>query len=178
MKNLNIAILHLIASPLVVDIRVKKEPSYTVAYLTHVGPYTGEDMLRPEFEELVKWAKKRKLRTGKWFFYELDGPETPAKKRRWEACLEINRKVKTGGRFSVKKLPAQTVIYVRFNPDEVSPSLVYHGIQGWLEWRKKEGTYEDAGTWREVYLDSPWTNEKAWARTEVQAPVNKLKKKR
>jgi DNA gyrase inhibitor GyrI len=163
---------------LVVDIRVKKEPSCTVAYLTYVGPYTGDEMLRPEFEELVKWAKKRKLKTGRWFFYELDGPETPGKKRRWEACVEINHKVRTGGKFAVKKLPAQTVAFVRFNPDEVSARLVYHGLQGWLEWRKKDGTLEEAGEWREVYPDSPWTNEKAWARTEVQAAVNKLKKKR
>ena len=163
---------------MVVDIKVKREPTHTVAYMTHVGPYTGEDMLRPEFEELVKWAKNRKLRTGKWFFYELDGPEVPEKKRRWEACLEIKRKVRTGGRFAVKRLSAQTVIYVRFNPDEVSPRLVYYGIGGWLDSKKKEGTYEDAGDWREVYEDNPWTNEKAWARTEVQAPVNKLKSKR
>jgi DNA gyrase inhibitor GyrI len=163
---------------LVVDIKVRKEPSYTVAYLTHVGRHTGENMLRQEFEDLVRWATKRKLRTGKWFFYELDGPETAEKTRRWEACVEINRKVKTGGRFGVKKLPAQTMACVRFNPDEVSANLVYHGIQGWLEWRKKNGGYEDGGTWRETYPDNPWTNAKAWARTEVQAPINKVKKKR
>src|ERR1700676_3625319 len=92
---------------LVVDIKVRKEPSGNVAYLTHVGRYTGENMLRHEFEDLVKWAMKRRLRTGKWFFFEIDGPETPEKARRWEACIEINRKVRTGGRFGVKKLPAQ-----------------------------------------------------------------------
>jgi DNA gyrase inhibitor GyrI len=163
---------------LVVDLRTKNEPSSTVVCLTYVGPYTGDDMMRPEFEELVKWAKKRKLRTGRWFFYEIDGPETPEKKRRWEACIEVNRKVRTGGKFSIKKLPAQTVVYVRFNPDDVSPRLVYHGIGGWLEWIKNEGKYEDAGSWREVYTDNPWTNAKAWARMEVQAGINKLKKRR
>lgn len=161
---------------MVVGIRTKKEPSYTVVSLTY-GPYKGEDMLRSEFEELAKWAKKRRLRTGKWFFFEVDGPDTPDKKRRWEACLEINRKVRTGGRFIIKKLPAQTVAYVRFNPDEVSPELAYFGIQGWLDWKKKEGKYEDAGAWREVYPDNPWTNGRAWARTEVQAAFIKLKKR-
>jgi DNA gyrase inhibitor GyrI len=158
---------------LVVGIRVKKEPSYTVASLGHTGPYKGQDMLRKEFNEIMNWAKKRKLRTGKWFFYELDGSDTPDKQRRWEACIEIRRKVQTRGTISVKKLPAQTVAVVKFNPDEVSAELVYSGIDGWLRWKKDK--YEAAGPWREVYVDDPWTNEKAWAKTEVQAAVNKLK---
>lgn len=161
---------------MVVDLGTKKEPNSTVASLTYVGPHTGDDMMRREFEELMKWAKKRRLRTGRWFFYEIDGPETPEKKRRWEAQIEVNRKVRTGGRFSIKKLPPQTVVYVRFNPDEVSPSLAYHGIAGWLESMKKTGKYEDAGSWREVYTDNPWTNAKTWAKTEVQARINKPKK--
>jgi DNA gyrase inhibitor GyrI len=163
---------------LVVAIRIRKEPSYTVASLTRVGSYSGQDMMRKEFEEIMKWTKKRKLRTGKWFFYEHDGPETPDKERKWEACIEIRRKVQTRGKISVKKLPAQTVAAVKFNPEEVSAELVYYGIDGWLKQKKEEGKYEQVGPWREAYVDNPWTNAKAWAKAEVQAPVNKLKSKR
>ena len=37
---------------------------------------------------------------------------------------------------------------------------------------KKDGGFEDAGTLEEdVPADNPWTNPKAWAKTEVQAPI-------
>ena len=55
-----------------VHIKVKMAPRYKVAYLVHVGPYTGQNMWRAEFSQLVKWAKKRRLRTGKWIMYFID----------------------------------------------------------------------------------------------------------
>jgi effector-binding domain-containing protein len=42
---------------MIVDIRVKKVPSYAVASLIHYGPH-GPNMFRAEFDRLVKWAKK------------------------------------------------------------------------------------------------------------------------
>src|SRR2546425_10081674 len=75
---------------MVIDFEVTRTPSYTVASILKVGPYR-DDNLRGEFRELVAWAKKRKLRTGKWIMYEHDGPNTrrPYNQRRWEACLEV-----------------------------------------------------------------------------------------
>lgn len=42
---------------MVVDIKVKQVPSYTVASLIHYGPH-GPNMFRTEFDHLAKWAKK------------------------------------------------------------------------------------------------------------------------
>ena len=80
---------------MVVDITVKRAPSYTVASMRRVGPYR-RDMLRAEFNQLVKWAEKRKIRTGKWILYFLDEPggRRPENKLRSEACLEIKGKAK------------------------------------------------------------------------------------
>jgi effector-binding domain-containing protein len=155
---------------MIVDITVKRAPGYTVASMRRVGPYR-RDMLRAEFNQLVRWAKKRKIRTGKWILYFLDEPggRRPENKLRSEACLEIKGKAKTESRIKVKKLPKQRVASVTFNPNKVSPSLVYSGIYGWLRF----AGYKDIGPSRELYRGNPWTNARAWANAEVQVPVKK-----
>ena len=129
------------------------------------------DILRAEFNQLVNWAKKRKIRTGRWILYFLDEPggRRPANKLRSEACLEIKGKAKTEGKIRMKKLPAQMVASVTFDPDKVSPRLVYSGIYGWLRY----AGYKDVGHSRELYEGNPWTNARAWAKAEVQVPVKR-----
>jgi effector-binding domain-containing protein len=160
---------------MVVRIRVKPVRSYRVASMLRVGPYSS-NMLRAEFTQLKNWAKRRELRTGTWFLYFIDEPggRRPANKLRSEACLEIKGKaVKSEGKVKVKKLPKQTVASVTFNPDKISPSLVYAGIWGWIQWRN----YKAAGLSREVYSGSPWKDKRAWANTEVQLPIKRKRRK-
>lgn len=127
-------------------------------------------MWRKELGQLEKWARKRKLRTGKYLLYELDGV---GNKRRWETCIEIKGKARSEGRVKVKKIPAETVVSVRFNPDKVSARLVYHGLEDWLKWRLKDKTFKKIGASREVYSGNPWRKPWAWARAEVQVLVKK-----
>jgi len=162
---------------MVVDIVVKRERSYSVIGKGKVGPYLGENNLHPEFRELVGWARKNKVRTGKWLFFELDGPEIPSSERHWEACLEVEGRLKTKpeGNISFKTIPAQLVASVTFDPDQFSSRLVYHGLECWLEWRTKYRELKEAGPTREIYAGDPWSNQKAWANAEVQVPVARIK---
>jgi len=155
---------------MVVDIKVKQVPSYTVASLIHYGPH-GENMFRAEFSRLVKWARKNELQTGKWIMRWLDEPGSkPASKIRSEACLEIKGKASTEGKIRIKIFPKHTVLSVIFNPSKVSPRLVYSGIYGWLRYSEFQATDSPS---REVYRDNPWRNPRAWANAEVQVPVKK-----
>ncbi len=159
---------------MVVDFEVTRSPSYTVASILKIGPYR-EDNLRSEFGELVSWAKQHRLRTGKWIMYEHDGPNSrrPGNRRRWEACLEIRGEAKAEGRIRIKKLPAQTVAHVIFNPNVVSSRIVYHGLGDWIWWRLKYKDFKRAGPTREVYDGDPWTSTKAWSKVDVQVLVVK-----
>ena len=159
---------------MVIDFEVTRTPSYTVASILKVGPYR-DDNLRGEFRELVAWAKKRKLRTGKWIMYEHDGPNTrrPYNQRRWEACLEVRGRAKPEGRVRLKKLPAQTVARIVFNPEQLSSRIVYHALGDWIWWRLKYKDFKRAGPTREVYEGDPWTSAKAWSKIEVQVLVQK-----
>jgi len=155
---------------MVVDIRVKQVASYTVASLIHYGPHSP-NMFRTEFNQLVKWAKKNKLRTGRWVMRWLDEPgKKPSSKIRSEACLEIKGKAKMEGKIMIKKFPKHTVLSVVFDPEKVSPRLVYSGIYGWIRYSDFEATDSPP---REVYTGNPWTSPHAWANAEVQVPVKK-----
>lgn len=153
-----------------VDIKIKNVPSLTVASLIHYGPH-GPNMFRSEFDQLVKWSKKNKVRTGKWIMRWLDDPGSkPAKRTRSEACLEIKGKAKMEGKIMIKRFPKHTVLSVTFDPEKVSPRLVYSGVYGWLRYSDYEAT--DSAP-REVYTGNPWTNARVWANAEVQVPVKR-----
>jgi DNA gyrase inhibitor GyrI len=95
----------------------------------------------------------------------------PARKIRSEACLEIRGKAKSEGKVIVKTFPSHLVASVTFDPEKVSPRLVYCGLYGWLRYAGKfEATDSPA---REVYLGNPWTNARAWANADIQVPVRK-----
>lgn len=150
---------------MVVEFVLGKAPSYRVASIVRVGPWK-EDNLRAEFRELGKWAEKNGLRAGSWIFYERDH-------NRWEACLEISGTAKREGRIRVKTLPGASVARCRFNPDEVAPNVIYHGLNDWTKWRKKDGKIKGVTSVREVYSGDPWTDPKAWANCEVQFVVRR-----
>jgi DNA gyrase inhibitor GyrI len=154
------------------EIKVKRAPSYKVASMMRVGAYSP-NMLRSEFSQLVKWAEKKKLGTGKWILFFIDEPggRRPMNKLRSEACLQIKGRATSDGKIKVKKIKTQKVAYVTFNPNLVSPMLVYSGIYGWLRY----AGYKDAGLSREVYTGNPWTNSRAWANAEVQVPIKRRK---
>jgi hypothetical protein len=152
-------------SPMVVDFILKRAPRYRVASLTRIGPWT-EDNLRPEFRELVNWARRQRVRTGRWIFWERG-------RHRWEACLEIRGSARPEGRIRLKTLPATYVASVAFNPDEISSRVVYHGLSDWTRRRRKDGQIRAVAAVREVYTGDPWRDRKAWANCEVQFLVRK-----
>jgi hypothetical protein len=151
--------------PMVVDFVLKRVPSYRVASIVRVGSWK-EDNLRPEFRELVRWARKQGVRTGRWIFFERDHD-------RWEACLEIRGPARAEGRIRLKTLPATDAAAVVFDPDEISSRVVYHGLSDWTRWRKKTKEIRSVTAVREVYSGDPWRDAKAWAGCEVQFLVRK-----
>ncbi|MDV3277448.1 MAG: hypothetical protein LYZ69_03150 [Nitrososphaerales archaeon] len=159
-----------------VDFVVGRAPRYRVATRTLVGGWPGDRKLQAEFAKIAVWARRLGLKTGSWFFRELDGPDVPSKRRKWEVGIEVKgRKALKGEKgMSLKVLPATTAVSITFNPAEVSPELIYCGLEGWVRWRRKEGKYKQGGRYREVYRGNPWKSKRAWARTQVQVPLKRL----
>ncbi len=155
-----------------VEFKVKTAPSYKVAYILRVGPHTNQNMWRPELNQLAKWARKNKLRTGKWIMGFLDKwseSEKSQKRRRSIAAIEIKGTAKAEGRIQLMKIPEQKVVSVVFDPDKVSADIVYYALEAWLEYCP----YKQAARSRELYNGSPWTNPRAWANCEIQVPLKR-----
>lgn len=148
-----------------VDFALKKTPSLRVAAIRWTGPYSDHE-IRKRFEKVEKWAQARGLRTGRWVFREPGS-------RTWDVAIEVRGKAHSEGRIRVRTLPAGTVASVRFNPEVVSPRVIYHGLSDWLRWQRKEKTIRSVVSYREIYEGNPWKDARAWANTEVQFVVRK-----
>lgn len=148
-----------------VDFAFRRSPAYRVASIAWKGPW-NEPKIRANFGRVVAWAKANGLRTGKWVFRE------PGE-RAWEVAIEVRGTARSSGAVRLKTYPASTVASVTFDPDAVSPRVIYHGLTDWLRWRKREKEIRSVGQYREVYDDDPWRNPRAWARTTVQVVVRR-----
>lgn len=148
-----------------VDFEMKKAPSLRVASIRWTGKY-DEVAIRSRFEEVEKWAREHGVRTGRWVFREPDS-------RTWDTGIEVRGKARSEGRVKVRTLPAATVASVQFDPDVVSPRVVYHGLSDWLRWRRKEKAIRTVVSTREIYEGNPWKDKRAWSGTEVQFVVRK-----
>ena len=148
---------------MVVDFRFRKVPAMRIVSFRWSGPWK-ETRVHAEFLRVEKWARAHGLRPGRWVFLE-------PKERTYEVAVEVRGRARSADGFKARTLPATRVASVEFDPDLLSPRVVYHGITDWLRWRRKEKEIRGTGAYREVYSGDPWKNAKAWAHTEVQVVV-------
>jgi effector-binding domain-containing protein len=152
-------------TPMVVDFKLKKAPSYRVATVAWKGPWS-ERRIRSEFDRIAKWARSSGHRTGKWVFRE---PGT----RSWEVGIELRGTSSGPSPFRLKTYPSTAVVSIVFDPNVISPSVAYHAVNDWLKWRKRDKTIRACGDYREIYAGDPWRDPKVWARTEIQVVVRR-----
>jgi hypothetical protein len=148
-----------------VDFEYARSPAVRIASIAWSGPW-NEKRIQSQFEKIAAWAKRRGARTGRWIFRE---PGT----RRWEVGIELKGPARPTGGIRLKTLRAASVARVTFDPDTVSPRVVYHGLNDWLKWQKKEKKIRAVVSSREVYAGNPWREPKVWSRTEIQYVVRK-----
>lgn len=151
-----------------VDFAFKRAPKVRVASVRWAGSYQ-EKRIRSEWENLAAWAKARGLRTGRWYFTEIEeGPRYT-----FEVAIEVKGPAKGDRKVHMRTYPASSIASVTFNPDQVSARVIYHGLSDWLRWQKKDKTIKGSRAWRETYSGNPWKDAKAWAKTEIQVVVSK-----
>ena len=149
-----------------VDFRFAKAPEMRLATVSWTGPW-NERRIQKEFEGVAAWAAAKKLRVGKWVFME-----SPSMKK-WTVGIEVKGGTRGDGKVRLRTLPAASVASVTFDPDVVSPRVVYHGLSDWLRWRRKDKEVKRVVSSRELYSGNPWKDSKAWAHTEVQFVVRR-----
>jgi hypothetical protein len=148
---------------MVVDFAFKRATGFRTIGVTWSGPW-NEKRIQKEFEAVAKWTATKKLKTGRWVFNE------PAD-RRWFVGIEVKGTVRGDGRFRARGFPSARVAQVEFDPEVVSARVVYHGLNDWLRWRKKDKEIKSVGMYREIYSGNPWRDPKAWSHTTIQIVV-------
>ena len=146
-----------------VDFKFRRAPAYRLATLSWKGPWS-DARVRAKFGVIARWARAHGVRTGAWVFFE------PGE-RSFRVGIEVRGKARSDRTVRLRTYPSARVASVVFDPDVISPRVVYHGITDWLRWRKKEHEVRSVGQYREVYVGDPWRNKNAYARTEVQVVV-------
>lgn len=147
------------------DFAIRRVPGSRVASIQWKGGYS-EATIRAKFEAVETWARSKGVPTGRWIFRE-PGDRT------WWTGIEVKRPVRSDGKVKVRNLPAVTVATITFDPDVVSPRVIYHGLYDWLRWQRKEKRIRAIRSARELYRGNPWKDSKAWSRTEIQFIVTK-----
>jgi len=160
-----------------VDFVIRKAPEYKVATRTLTGAWPGDKAVRAEFDKVHAWAKEKGVRTGKWFFREFGDDETPGAEMRFEIGVEVRGTgpVRGGKGTVMRTLPSSTAATVTFDPDKISPRVIYHALADYVRHLEKAGEYKEAGPYREVYLGNPWASKQVWAQTQIQVPLKRLK---
>lgn len=148
-----------------VDFALKRMPALRVATIRWTGPWSDRK-IRSQFDRIVSWARTHRLRTGRWVFRE------PAE-RTWEVGIEVRGNARPPAPIRRKTYPATSVASVVFDPEAVSPEVVYHALHDWLRWRKRDKTVRSVREYREVYPGDPWRDRRAWSRTDVQFVVRR-----
>lgn len=155
-----------------VDFVVRREPAYRVATRTMRGRWPGDRAIGREYDALRAFARAAGVETGKWFFRSLGEMSETA--GTWELGIEVRtRKPLRGKGVATKEFPATTVVAIKFDPKQLSPTVAYSSIEGWMMWTGRQKKYKWNGPWREVYPGNPWKSSSAWARTEIQAPLKR-----
>ncbi len=148
-----------------VDFAWGRSPRLRLASIRWKGPWSDRK-IQAQFERVERWASQQKVRTGRWVFREFDEDT-------WEVGIELKGTARASRPVRVRTLPAAGIARVVFDPDEVSPRVVYHGLVDWLRTQRREHTIRSVLSSREVYAGNPWRDARAWRRTEVQFVVRK-----
>jgi hypothetical protein len=126
-----------------------------------------EAHVRAQFERIARWARDHHYRTGKWLFVYLNKPSDD----RFQVAIELKGRARGDGPIHTRQVAASKVGRVTFDPDVVSPRVIFFGITDWLRWERKEKTIRRTGSYREVYDGNPWTDRKVWSKTTLEVLV-------
>lgn len=148
-----------------IDFAFGKAPARRLAYTRWTGPWS-EKRIRSEFEKLERAIRAAGGTTGAWIFRE------PGE-RKWEVAIELRGRPREGHGLRLRSVRPTSIAHVQFDPDVLSPRVVYHGLSDWLRWRKREKEIRSAGTSQEVYSGNPWRDRRAWAKTDIQVAVRR-----
>jgi AraC family transcriptional regulator len=158
-------------------VEIREVPDQPVAYVRHIGPYSGNDQLfKSLFGKLMTWAGPRGLirfpDTKMLTIYYEDPSITEESKLRVDACITVPEGTPAEGEIGRMTIPGgkNAVAGFEITPDQYGDAwnAVYGG------WLPESGYQSDERPCYEVYLNEPAHHPEGKHIIEIHAPVKPL----
>ena len=159
-----------------IEVKVRNVTPATIAYLRHVGPYTGDAALFQRlFTKLFVWAEPRGLRRQETGYLSLfqDNPNlTPAAKHILEVALTVPEGTTADGEVGVKRMDGGLCATARTRVSLADYAKPWDSLVG--DWLPGSGYQPDHRPAMEFYLNDPATDPEGKYELEVCLPVRPL----
>ena len=156
------------------NVEVREQPAYYVAYARNLGPY-GAEGSAAAWGRLMQWAGPRGLAMmgAKMFGLCWDSPElTPPEKVRYDACIQIPPETKTEGDIGTQTIPGGKVAV--YHTEVTSTEFGEAWNRMMCEWLPQSGFQPDDRPCYEVYYNhADMHPEKKWI-VDICVPVKPL----
>lgn len=152
------------------QVRIRRLPPRTVAYIRVDRPYQGQGVIRAA-ERLVAWAERNGHANGEWLGYQWDNPEiTPLEDCRYHVAVTAANFTPQGliGRF---EFPAMTVAEIEMSGGidlELRALYWLYGV-----WLPRSGYVPDDPPGFEVWRGRPFANGFEHFELKLQLPVRR-----
>jgi AraC family transcriptional regulator len=156
---------------------VKELPEMQVAYVRHIGPYSGNnDLFQGLFDKLMAWAGPRGLlrfpETKMLTIYYDDPSITEESKLRVDVCMSVPIGTPTDGDIGSMTIPAGKDAVATFEITQDQFGDAWNAVYG--QWIRQSGYVPDDRPCYEVYLNDPKTHPEGKYIVEIHAPVKPL----
>lgn len=156
---------------------VKEIPEIQVAYVRHIGSYSGNnDLFQGLFGKLMSWAGPRGLirfpETKMLTIYYDDPSITEESKLRVDVCISVPKGTPTEGDIGTMTIPAGKDAVATFEITQDQFGDAWNAVYG--QWIQQSGYVPDDRPCYEVYLNDPKTHPEGKFIVEIHAPVKPL----
>lgn len=138
-----------------IKVEIKEMPSYTVAYVRHLGGYTQEG-IGAAYETLCKWAGPRGLLTAETLGlgFSMDDPGiTPPEKCRYDAAITVPEGTEVDGPVGLKTTLAGTYAVARYDGPAEGIREFYKAI--FADWLPDSGYQPAEAPCLEIFRNEP-----------------------
>ena len=158
---------------MVFSVDVQERPPFHVAYVRHVGPFSG---IGGAFERLFRWAGPRGLagtvEPGTIAIYHDDPDVTPAGKLRCDACIAVPEGTKVDGEIGSMHVPGGRFAVAHVEIDVSQYAEAWDRLL--VDWMPQSGYQPDDRLCYEVYLNDPARHPKGIHHVDICEPIRPL----
>ncbi len=156
----------------VLKIRRERKPERVFAYITHVGPYMGDQQLFAKlFTKVLKWAEENDQvhpNLEAITIYHDDPEAVPAEQQRVDVGVTIPSAILPSGDLHVMRLPERDFIVGAFEIHATEYGLAWNQVMNWIADRNLEiGLFP----MYESYLNDPQTHPEGKHIVDICVPL-------